>query len=190
MHVFFHYGYLIILFFHLVQWFFFYYYNRTLLHIIKCGGSTLARQEELKFTSSKTRPPKRLDDCTYKNASGSMTYIRDRRRLVPTRASLMNSPIKFDQLNLSWPLFPLSLSLSLTPSPFLLYFFLSSFLCVFIFFLFSCTFSYFFLYYFCVCMTDFYPIDTAHVYPYIILHVYICLWLGICLYCYQLESVG
>lgn len=61
------------------------------------------------------RPPKRLDDCIiYKNASGSMTYIRDRRRLVPTRASLAaNSPIKFDQLNLSWALF---LSLSLTIS--------------------------------------------------------------------------
>lgn len=153
---------------------FFYYYNRTLLHIIQCGGSTLARQEELKLTSSKTRPPKRLDDCTYKNASGSMTYIRDRRRLVPTRSSLMNNPIKFDQLNLSWPLFPLSISLSHSLS-FLLYFFFLFFF-VYSYFFYFLVRSYFFLYYFCVCMTDFYPIDIAYVgIPvYYTMYIYAC----------------
>lgn len=191
MRVFFHYGYLIILLFTLSSSFF-YYYNQTLLHIIQYGGSTLARQEELKLTSSKTRPPKRLDDCTqYKNASGSMTYIRDRRRLVPTRASLMNSPIKFDQLNLSWPLFALSLFLPHSLSFFIIFFFFLSFFCMFIFFLFFLYVPTFFLYYFCVCMTDFFPIDIAYMYLYIILlyYVYLCLWLVICLYCYQLQSV-
>jgi len=95
------------------------------------------------LTSSKTRPPKRLDDCTYKNASGSMTYIRDRRRPVPTRASLMNSPIKFDQLNLSCPLFPLSPSLTQSLSFFYYIFSFFFSLCIHIFsiFLYVPTFS-------------------------------------------------
>jgi len=89
-----------------------------------------------------------------------MTYIRDRRRLVPTRASLMNSPIKFDQLNLSWPLFSLSLSLPHSPSfslffsfylSFFLYFFF--FLSMFIFFSISLIRSYFFFFFF-LCLYD------------------------------------
>lgn len=51
---------------------------------------------------------------THENASGSMTYIRDSRRLVTnTRVSRASSPIKFDQLNLSWAF---SLSFSSLPS--------------------------------------------------------------------------
>lgn len=123
----------------------------------------------------------------YKNASGSMTYIRDRRRLVPTRASLMNSPIKFDQLNLSWPLFSLSLFLSHSLSFFIIFFLSFFYVHIFLFLLYVPTFFFtifefvwqIFFYRYRTCVYIMLCISALVVcHLFILLHVKIC-WMNV-----------